>query len=400
MRAFLITLSLIGFYSSSISQTPQLIFQSGYEGTSEVIQYMHSGTPDTNHADIIGVDMGLDWEDSINVNPYVGFFVIRYEDGDTSVSKADIVSDPVDPLNNVLEFQISEAHILYNDSLEKGRIQAAFTPNTDLTDFHFSQRFFVHPDLEDLTTYPGEINWLTIQEFWNNGTSKPFTFRVTLNIRKIAGVDSLYFGAHGQTKDTITDTWEDEWDTIATSFPIPFGSWMDIETKFVEGDEFNGKFQFNVTDSSGNTYNVIDITGFTHHPADPSPDGVTSFNPMKLYTSKTLIDSMATKCLCLYWDDFELWKDFAASSSIQEHPNSQEIAAFPNPSNDQVTIQTSYKKGTRVEIYDLMGKKMSEFKLINSSSFVLSKSQFGKGMFIIRFFNESQEPRTIKIIFD
>ena len=56
---------------------------------------------------------------------------------------------------------------------------------------------------------------------------------------------------------------------------------------------------------------VFDITNFTHHPNDPNPDGLSHFNPMKLYTSKGLIDYVRDngKSLQVYWDDFELWKN-------------------------------------------------------------------------------------------
>jgi hypothetical protein len=56
---------------------------------------------------------------------------------------------------------------------------------------------------------------------------------------------------------------------------------------------------------------VFDLTRVTHNSSDPAPDGVTEFNPLKLYTSKQLIDYMRSegKTLQIYWDDFKLWKN-------------------------------------------------------------------------------------------
>jgi hypothetical protein len=56
---------------------------------------------------------------------------------------------------------------------------------------------------------------------------------------------------------------------------------------------------------------IYDLTKITHNSKDPSPDGVTDYNPIKLYTSKELIDYMGSKgkTLQIYWDDFKLWKD-------------------------------------------------------------------------------------------
>ncbi len=33
---------------------------------------------------------------------------------------------------------------------------------------------------------------------------------------------------------------------------------------------------------------ICDVQNFTHNTGDPAPDGVTGFNPMKLYTSKEI----------------------------------------------------------------------------------------------------------------
>jgi len=56
---------------------------------------------------------------------------------------------------------------------------------------------------------------------------------------------------------------------------------------------------------------IFDLHKITHNTTDPDPDGVSDFNPLKLYTSKGLIDYMNSKgkTLQIYWDDFKLWKD-------------------------------------------------------------------------------------------
>ncbi len=56
---------------------------------------------------------------------------------------------------------------------------------------------------------------------------------------------------------------------------------------------------------------VFDVHKVTHNSQDKNPDGVTDFNPLKLYTSKELIDFMRNegKTLQVYWDDFKLWKN-------------------------------------------------------------------------------------------
>ena len=56
---------------------------------------------------------------------------------------------------------------------------------------------------------------------------------------------------------------------------------------------------------------VFYVHKVTRNSQDSNPDGITDFNPMKLYTSKGLIDFMRSKgkTLQIYWDDFKLWKN-------------------------------------------------------------------------------------------
>jgi hypothetical protein len=44
---------------------------------------------------------------------------------------------------------------------------------------------------------------------------------------------------------------------------------------------------------------------------DPAPNGLTGYNPMKLYTSSALVSYVKSKgkTLQIYWDDFKLWKN-------------------------------------------------------------------------------------------
>ena len=59
----------------------------------------------------------------------------------------------------------------------------------------------------------------------------------------------------------------------------------------------------------GDKQTVFDITNYTHNSQDPSPDGITDFNPLKLYTSKEIANYMKSKnkSLLIYWDDLKLW---------------------------------------------------------------------------------------------
>jgi len=282
-----------------------LVFQSGFEGGSV-------GSPNNAHEKITGIDTSFpshnNWKKSFSEHPLFGNFNIWYEEGDASQRYARIIDDPFNSNNKVLHFWMNEPHINYDVIKKKGRIQASIVNNNNLRSFYMKQRVFLSDDFEQLESYPKKINWLTLQEFWNDATSKKFPFRVTLNLRKtVSGNGNLYFGTHAQTKEK--GKWNNIWDSINKEYAVPNNQWITIETYLVEGNETEGRFVFKVTDESGNKKTIFDITGYTYHPNDPCPDGFNRFNPMKLYTSDDLIDYMSEndKTLQMYWDDFEIW---------------------------------------------------------------------------------------------
>jgi len=286
--------------------TEEFIFSSGYEDN--VI-----GFPIDAHEDITGSDISFisnnDWENDLENNNYIGNFKFYYEDGNYSDRYARIISEPNNTSNKVLHFWLNNAAISSSLFKKKGRISANLTNNTNLREFYIKQKLFIHSDWSILKDYDDKITWLTIQEFWNDLPKEDFPFRVTLNIQKvIKGQDELYFGAHGQTRKK-KHKWDVVWETINTDFPVPIGEWITIETYFKEGDADNGKFKFVITDNNGLKTEIININNFTYHPDACCPDGVGTFNVMKLYTDDKLINYMNNnnKTLQVYWDNLEFY---------------------------------------------------------------------------------------------
>jgi hypothetical protein len=228
-------------------------------------------------------------------------------------------------------------------------------------------------------------------EFWNNGSFQPFPFRITLNIQKPDTTvgSNLYFGDHGQTKVT-TGHWDNVWDELDANYTVPTGEWLTLETYFFEGDSSNGRYKVTITDTLNNTHTLFDITDYTHHPQDTSPDGVTNFNPMKLYTSGILIDGMnsVNSELSVFWDDFEFWID-STTMSTGQIDIIKNCKIFPNPVNDFINIQS--EKGIKeIHVFDTSGKLC---KTINTDFDTIYLSRLEKGTYIVSvlFVNGSQE---------
>lgn len=150
---------------------------------------------------------------------------------------------------------------------------------------------------------------LTISEFWNNEWWLPtekYGFRVTLGIGKPTAEESdLYFILNAEDAGK-KEVWQNNYKT-----KVPIGKWFTMEYYFKEGNKETGRFYMAITPDDGTKQVVYNIHNFTQNTFDPEPNGVTGYNPMKLYTSKELVAFMKAngKTLQVYWDDFKLWKD-------------------------------------------------------------------------------------------
>ncbi|HBL76512.1 MAG: hypothetical protein A2W90_00385 [Bacteroidetes bacterium GWF2_42_66] len=293
------------------SKEGELIFQSGFEPDSKVIAR-------GSDADITGKDNSFpshnDWVNDLDNHPDIGNFSLQYQGGDDSQRFAKISTEPGKPANHVLHFWLNEANV----EGKKGRIQGNLYGNKGMKEFYQSERIFLTGDFNSVRTFPDKITWLTIAEFWNNITwspSVPYGFRITLGIGKPVKEESdLYFIIDGQDCQLFDDgsqKYTTLWSDTNNKVKVPIEKWFTLEYYYKEGNAENGKFYMTIQPDGGQKEVIFDLTRITHSTKDPNPDGVTDFNPIKLYTSKTLIDYMRNqgKTLQIYWDDFKLWKD-------------------------------------------------------------------------------------------
>lgn len=373
------------------AQGPELIFHSGFEPNTHItIQGSNSG-------DISGIDNSVsppnDWIEHFDNHPLIGDFTFQYEGGNDTMRLAEITVDPTNPLNNVLRFWIKHPNV--DDT--KGRVQANIYNNSDLNNVYYSTRLYLPSDFNLLKDVGAEIKWLTIMEFWNDAhwMGSSFPFRITVNLQKIgAAPDSLRIGAHGQAYDFATERYNQViWDTTNTSFAVPVGKWMNIEVHFIEGDEANGRFYFAVTPENETKTVVLDINNFTHHPANPSPDGLGHFNPLKLYTSDDLINYVRDqgKLLNVYWDDFKIWKDYESTTGVSEEKSVlNDLSVYPNPFNSEVNIEFSIQQPglVNLNIYNVLGQKVaalaSDYLNVKRYNYNWNSGNLSSGIYFLR----------------
>lgn len=242
---------------------------------------------------------------------------IFYEGGQPSARFARVVPDPADPNNQVLQFWIKEARVPgQREGKSKGRIQMAMA-NLNFTEVSQRYRMYLHPDLKLYRSYPDDNTWFTINELWFGakwkGDSHPF--RITLGIAKEKGANQpLYFLATGETGAggrPKHGKWSAVWHSLNKNFQIPVGEWMDMEMGYRQGNASTGRFYLAVKrQSDPRMITVIDVHDWTYHPEAPEPVPLTSWNPLKIYTSGAIIDYIRTQggVAQIYFDDLEIRK--------------------------------------------------------------------------------------------
>lgn len=298
----------------------ELVFQSGFEGTSKIVTDSTAKDLETFKDHFIGIDNTLrtknNWVKDLDESPLAGRFSIQYTGGDYSKRYACIIPEPGNPKNNVLAFWLNDSWMA-DGNKEKARIQANFFGiKTGYKAFYQTVRVYLHPDFEALRNYPKPIKWCTISEFWNDEpwVNNKMGFRITLGIGKqTEGEGDLGFilSAEDINNNGKYGAWINVWDADSYGkVKVPVGKWFTMDYYYKEGNDKTGRFYMNITPDGGKKQTVFDITNFTHHTQDPAPAGITGINPLKLYTSKELVAFMKAqgKTLQIYWDDFKIWK--------------------------------------------------------------------------------------------
>ena len=286
---------------------PELIFQSGFEAGCEIVP---SGA---SQHDLIGKDPAFseknDWVEDLEKRAGIKTFRFDYTGGDISQRFVRIIPEPGRPGNKVLWFWLNDSWKADGNAV-KARVQADMYGIRDgFKELYQSVRVFLHEDFRAARTCPHPIHWCTISEFWNNywwGGNKN-GFRVTLGVGKPAAAESdLNFILDAQDPGM-----KQVWKADNTQVKVPIGKWFTMEYYFKEGDSRHGRFYLAITPEGEPRQVVFDVAGWTHNTKDPSPDGLTDYNPMKLYTSKELVAHVKAqgKTLQIYWDDFKLWRN-------------------------------------------------------------------------------------------
>lgn len=238
---------------------------------------------------------------------------IEYEGGSEIERHAKVVDDPANPGAKVLMFALNSPNVrASNGRVSKGRIQANLYGNRNVRELRETVDLRLGDGFRLLRDYPDTFGWMTISEWWNNAawSGAQFPFRISVNIVKTrpgSGVP-LRLAVHGQTFDPTYKRWHTVWERVNESFELTSGRWMALDYRYIQGGSRDGRFFLSVTPEGGVPTTIFDITNSTHHPDDPSPDGLGHMNPLKLYTSRQTVEFVRDRksALTVYWRDLDI----------------------------------------------------------------------------------------------
>lgn len=282
-----------------------LVFQTGFGGTTAV----------TTQAD--GTERMTGRDDSAPHGDFAADLAtigtgqprINYTGGTAKQRQATIATDPTNPSNKTLRFVLREPYAA-SEGERKARAQLElYGLKPGLREFRQSVRVYLGSGFKLIETYPGRVNWLTIGEYWNNewwDPKEPYGFRITVGVGKAdSNTHTLNLFVEAEDKGQIGI-----WKVSKPDAIVTVGQWFTLETYFREGDRDTGRFALAMTPDGGTRRVLYDGRSFTQNTHDPAPNGVTGFNPLKLYTSAASVDYVRSKgaTLEIDWDDYKLWK--------------------------------------------------------------------------------------------
>ena len=279
-----------------------LLFQTGFEPSTRIVGNRLTGKDET-------LSEKNDWE--ADISKFAKSLSINFTGGEAHQRFAKIVPEPGNPSNHVMHFQLNEGW----SHLSRAQFDL-YGIKSGLKEWYQTIRIFLPDDLRTAGKFPQAINWLSILEIWNNVTwvqSVPYGFRVTLGIGKPTAAESdLYFILDAEDCELFENgrqRYTKVWVERNHEIKVPIGEWFTMHYYFKEGNAQTGRFIVKIETENEGERTVYNVTNFTHNTKDPSPDGVTEFNPLKWYTSVNLANFMKEqgKALPIYWDDFKLF---------------------------------------------------------------------------------------------
>lgn len=307
-----------------------------------IIENTEYGVPNPNQpnrAEVLGYDTAIsgpnNWgsgdgklENSFGTstdNPGVrtGRFKFEYDTPDYAAASATIVNDPENSANKVLKFTLNDGVVDGNPVY--GRVQADLYGNQNWREFFYTVRMYIPATslkkLEELSgVFTGAPNysWVTLAEFWNqtpwepqDDVSNPSPSRVTFGLTKPSALPktALRFEIIVESNAGQNTPFIENWKRVNQTVDVPYDTWFTLEFYLKEGGIGEGLVYATITPDQKPKQLLFNYRASTRNTSTNASFGYANINPLKLYTSDTLIDFVKSQDgkFEVYFDDWKLW---------------------------------------------------------------------------------------------
>lgn len=250
---------------------------------------------------------GTSWV-NFEAEPEIDGNNINYEGAAPEYGFAAIRHDTTDANNHCLYFQNNKKYG------SKARVQDVISFNVDTIHSYRSQyRFYLHPDIESLESYSGNLEYYSMFEIWEehndswDGNSAGQAYW-TLYLMKPTGVgEHLYWMIEGDYMQPAEVQDVPMWTPLHNHVvPVPYGQWATLDYTFVPGEGAAGHILITLTVGS-ETDTLFDVHNHTTYPDYSKP--VSWYEPFKSYMPAEWTDYLNSnnkKC-AVWYDDFKFW---------------------------------------------------------------------------------------------
>lgn len=279
------------------------IFRSSFEGDVAVVGHTDQAALLTGADNTVAPPNDFD-----RLNPpFLTKFKIQYLGGDLSQRAASIKMDPENEENSVLRFRLTDP-----GERVKGRIQAHTNTETGFRELRATYRMRLGDGWQTVANLPRRSDWFIMSEFWNGPpwTGHPYAFRAHLTLTNLQPTAPPGIYVRFLSEIIIRKGERERVEAFENpEVRLPIGEWFDVDVYIKEGGAETGRFVFRIRTADGVEHTVFDVTGFTHHPDNPEPEGIRFFQPMKMYMGRSVLEAAieGEGALEVFYDDFTLY---------------------------------------------------------------------------------------------
>ncbi len=292
----------ISFQTGAADPNARLLFRSGFEGSTQVVDHLNAHT-------ITGEDGDFSWDTDLpqrtppknNNQARPRFFYITGKDNPDKYvdSRLETVTGPKGNPTRALYMGVKEDYPEpEGDHQYKTRNEFSIYPPLTMRQGYVSYWIKFQDNLKEIWRDGAQDRM--VMEWKESGPSHKdgaHQYRFNIHVRRINGRKLVWqMGGVNYTETSQEGDW-----SIVTDEEVVVGEWFRIEVFWKQGSGDDGRLWLAI-----NGEEVADYQGRLHHVSNPIQD-INAWSPFKIYYGQNWIKDSSTVGLYQWVDDIEMW---------------------------------------------------------------------------------------------